>query len=460
MRLPHSSRRADARQRSPACIFASSVLLIGLSFGPWAEAAEGPANWQQASAEVITQLDLHNVPTFDLQQSIAVAVDAESSRLVQALNARLRGHLGQVGMRDSIEVGAELGRSQAAVRARRQGAEWLLWVRVRLGQDIVAEFLSIEPEGLWGTAPAALKSFGLVSLPLSSDLPAIGPDSRPSKIEPAQLSASGPALRIQSIEGRILALAACPNADGSESLAILTAQSLTIVAVHAATAPSRLRLDLSPLPQASTPTRDPIGQVICDATSVAFFHGQLAQGHRVHRNHPFEPWQPLPGMPHGTHSDGRTLVSRLSGGTNELRTAPVWVDSQGRESLVSEVWPPAYSRHWHSQSLATSLSLDNTYDSVPSRRPRPSGYGATSRVVSGQELNMLTATGLTDEQDKVRVFSGPDFTALGPWILVNGTVQSSVFIQPAEADLLVIMAVWMPGSRDSELQILNLRSEP
>lgn len=427
-----------------------------------ASATAQPVSWEKASTELVSQLALHRVYGLDLHHEVAIIVQAPQDTLLSApLSARLRGHLRQLGIRTLIQAPTNDGPGVAAAQARKMGAEWLLWVRVQPGKTMVAELFSIEPEGLWGDPSDAPESFALASVPLPQTLPSLGAQTKPTKPDSTlALRATGPSVIIRSIEGQVVAITACPSPGDRESLAVLTAQGLTIVPIQGGNTANPLQLDLSSLQRAAVPTRDPIGQVICNQDVISFFHGQLSTGYQVDRGRPSAPWRPLPGMPHGTDSKGRILISELTDGTNEMRAPPVWLDQDGTESPATEAWPPALSRRWQTSQDAgeygLSLGLDGVYGPISQGQGRASGYGATARHVLGQQLVVVTAKELVNGNDRVRVYGGAASQPIGPWITVQGEIQSSALIQPSDGEVFLVVAVWQPSQGRTQLQILNL----
>lgn len=447
----------------------SLASLIALA-GP-APADLPASSWELASGRLISELALPSVPGFDLGQEIAVVVIAPFEPSLEGrLGARLRGHLMQLGLQ-ALALASTGAPEALFAQARAQGAEWML--RVELTPEPRAqahlELLWLEPEGLWAPAPRAPASLALLTLPLSDTLtprpppgPPPPPPGPPPPSAPPSIAVPGPAFKAHSWSEPVLGLTACPEAQGPDSLAVLTERRLLIVTNEGGHLQEAEALSLDTLEPAPIVTRDRVGQVVCNQAFIAFAHVGLNAGYVVPRRQPRAPWRAVAGVPHGLRDDGAVLLSAHTAGTNLYETPPVWVDAQGAQSSAQGAWPVAWFRAWSGVRApawqAFSLGPNGAVGGLtPPFEPKV-GYGSQAVQVADQLLIVRTAPTALRGHDEVQVFDYASAQPVGPVIAVDGEVQASTLLQGADEQLFIALVA--TRAHHSDLLLLKVQVRP
>ncbi|MCB9646388.1 MAG: hypothetical protein H6730_07280 [Deltaproteobacteria bacterium] len=437
----------------------------------WLLAQPDPGAMEQAAQRAVEALTLPTRPGFGGGVAVLVTGDAGSD----ALAARLAGQLRALGVGAPAVLPTQARLTgldpQAARAARDAGAEWLVWVEARRGPEgtviLQASLLDVDPEGLWGAPPGSPASLALATVATPGPASTPPPPPPPPAGVPGLHPAGDPAVALELPE-RVLDLAPCPAPDGApEALAVLTEGRLVVLAATQGNLHPELELDLSRLPRAPRPAREPVGQVVCSAETLAFGHSGLATGHLVRRAAPGAPWGTFAGLPHGFGPDGGLVTGALEAGTNRLAA-----DETGEaayQRLVVAGAPPGWARltvstQYHLQA-AEAPATAGPAAAAPDLDPELSiGVGLSARVVGQGLLLVGTAPpGLAAKSpgtDQVRVWRGPPLEPLSPWTAVPGSVQASAVLRLFPDRRHVALAAWRPERGRSTLWLWALEGTP
>jgi len=456
-----------ARATSAVGLLASGLLASGLL---GAAPAAGP---EQAAARLVSELTLPSVEGFDLTQEVAVATNARPPARAEALAARVAGHLAALGLPAPRPLGRASSAREACIEARRAGAEWLLWIDEAEGH-LQASLLQIEPGGLWAPPPEHPVSFASARVRLAApSAPGPAPPPPPPPITPppvtpppvASLAVRGPALKVAEIPARVLALAACAEPEGPETLAVLEADAVHLLEDDRGHLRVAAALPLGELPRASARTRDPVWQIVCRGRDLAFGHGGLADGWWWDRSALEASGRPLPGLPLG-FDGGRVLVSALFAGTNRQHEAPVWVSADGVARAMEATWPDALWRDYDPTrpegfvALALTPGYRRWHDGTLGEVV---GYGGSARKIQEHLLFVSTAADAGPGRDRVRVSAGTPPAPpvpIGPALDVEGEVHASAVLRRFEGRVAVVLAAWRPALRRTDLLLVAVEEVP
>lgn len=429
--------------------------------------AAAPGSVEATARRLVSELTLPSVTGFDLDQDLAVGAVGRGAAL-DAIADRVAGFVAQLGARRPVLLAPSPDLARAAERARAAGAEWLLLLE-RDGPRVVASLRAVEPDGLWGPAPARPASFAQAALELGDPEPVLpAPPAGPPPEPASPLSAPGPALKIAEVEARVLALAACRDPDEAtpERLAVLTEAGVRLYEDARGHLRPVMDLAAGDRPRARTPVRDPVGQLVCRGRALAFGHGRLERGYLLDLEAPDAPWRPLPGIPHGFDREGRLLVSGFAGGTNVLSAPPVWVRPGlgGAEAPATEAWPPAFARGFDADRpqgwRAVALGIDGRWWRAGGAVAVETGYGASLRALGGSLVAVSTARRLDGGRDRVRVWDAARGAPLGPPLEIEGEVHASAIVRRFEGKLGVLLAAWRPELSRTDLLLVPLEGSP
>jgi hypothetical protein len=428
----------------------------------WLAAQPDPGALDRGVQRAVDALALPRRPGFG--QGVAVLVSGGASS--PALGARVAGQLRSLGVAAPVllEVegrapGGQVDLRSAARRARAGGAEWLLWLEASDAEEgglvLQASLLELEPEGLWGAAPADPLSLGLavVRVGEASAPPGPPPPAPPPVAQPGLRVVGRPAEALE-LPGRVLGLAACPGAPGApEGLAVLTARRLQVFEATQGALRPVLELDLEPLPPAPHPTRDPVGQVICERRKVAFGHGGLARGYVVERAAPHAPWAEFEGLPEALSPDGRVSAGALVDGTNVLAAGPQ--GGLAYQRLAVPEAPPG----WRQVAVSPQYRLQ----AEDAAAEVETGVGIAARWLPAGLVVLTTAApgaSRTAGADQVRLWAGPPLAPLSAATGVVGEVHASALARLYPGQLHAALAAWRPDVDRTTLLLWALEGAP
>ncbi len=263
-----------------------------------------PSNpWTDTTQRLVNQLHLERLPP---GQGLAVTIlpsgflSSEPLHFLRALQGRLRDTLSAYGPESLFFLETDPNTDALYHRARLEGAENLILVRV---QKIDAQTIEIVAErhvvdrGLWAPAPTAQKPF--IAALAKTTLPRQGPwlsthePERPSdeanaKGQDIRLKFGAAPKLLERSSGRVVAMARCPHPRNAPQLVVLLKRhQLSLHAYRAGTWAPQGIFSFNGLPRAQEPVREGMGSVQCfgrgqDSVQLVFGHTDLKHGYLLH----------------------------------------------------------------------------------------------------------------------------------------------------------------------------------
>ncbi len=298
---------------------------IILSLAALLPATARASELDDTATALVSGLALPSVEAFSLSDDLAVVVELDGD-LPRILGGLLLARLASLGAESAFAIDPG---PNADARARDAGAEWLLLVR---GEDrdgalaLFAELRSID-RGIWSppSDPSQVPIYATAerrAILTASSIPRNVEPPPPGAPHPDRARLEGPALRIGSLDERVLALRACPLVDTDrDELVVLTPEALSVYSLANGRLRRTARYELGELPRHATPAREPIGAIVCNGSKIAFGHSGLAGGHVIEMSKKAELTTAgnLPGIPIAALPDGRWLLAETEAGTSRYQ---------------------------------------------------------------------------------------------------------------------------------------------
>ena len=262
---------------------------------------------------LVSQLALPSVEGFGIEDDVAVQAAGlgEIDRLLPGLIlSRLHA------------LGAETAFIQEAgpspdLRARNQGAEWLLLITGKEVPGAEGPMLKLWAElrqvdrGFWvapppaDSVPIARTARAQMLLELSAPR---APMASGTESDPQRPGLYGPALRIRAVVAKVIALAACRLSHPTDDdLVILTKSALEVYTFRRGRLRRLGRTELGDLPTSAAPSREAFGRVVCmpsdsGPSSLAVGHSGLSLGYVLKASSRKKKWKlqivgEVPGVP-------------------------------------------------------------------------------------------------------------------------------------------------------------------
>ncbi len=406
-------------------------------------AATPSADLDGAVTRLVSDLRLADVSGYTLDADLAVAVtgDAAWTRTVAGL---VRGRLGQLGVEHTIDLA-----EASEAKARAAGAEWLLSVRVEPvgGSELTALSAALirVDRGLWAPAPDEPGPVLAIADRTFSRAKTAPPPPPPPT---GTVSLAGPAVVLSVLPDRVLAMGACAPAEGRpDELVVVTEFYVRTYRFDRRGLDVVAELDLTSLPRAPAPSREPFGTVVCDGAAFAIGSSDLDRGYRVvRRGSGLAIERDLPGMPVGKDAKGWVLVHAVPG---KNHFGPRLVRGDGATAEAA----PAYAV-WADAERAFFVSTDYALTRNPwSGGAEPAGRaGSALTHLAGTSIFLHTAPELTDGHDIVSLYSTeyPRST-----IRIPSAVQALAAGRFREGRVDVLTASWRER-RDSEIRTFSI----
>lgn len=332
----------------------------------------------EACAEaVLRDLSLSDVPGFRLSDPTAVS-GRDRLAVERAVGLLRRGGAANVFVVPSTPETARI--------AQDRGAKW--WLELTWSTDALSGRLRQVDDGLWrapgpgivasARAPVDQRAAGPLA-PNVQDTAPPGPSAAPAGLH-------GPPRALGELPGEPLAMAACPAEPAT--LLVLTRTHLFRVELTNGWA-VQAQLPLDGFDRHPTPSRFPLGTVLCTALGrAAFATSDLAEGHEIEPTS-LTPQRSLPGIPLAADESGWVL-GRLYDGQAAWQGPDdrlLWGYPSGRPGFV--------------------LTRDGAI-ADDARRLTESGLGATVIETDGAAYWVRTGLGPWGGTDTVQLGEGTD----------------------------------------------------
>ncbi len=411
-------------------------------------AATPSADLDAAVTRVVSDLRLADVTGFALDSDLAVVVSGNSP-WTTTVAGLIRGRLLQLGVEHTLP----LPPATTEADARTAGAEWLLRVQVEVIDEleVVAAQLVRVDRGLWASAPDSPGPVLAIADRTFSRRTTVPPPPPPPPTGTPSLA--GPAVVLSAVPGRVLAMGACaPKAGAPDELVVVTQSFVRTYRFDKRGLDVVAELDLSKLPRAPAPSREPFGAVVCDGEAFGFGTTDLDRGYRVVRKgQRLEVDADLAGIPVGRNPDGWVLAQAVAG-RNQF--APTLTLPRGRGVQIT----PSYAllatpdRAFVVTTAYTLVSSTATFDD-PQRVGRA---GSALAHLAGSPVFLHTAPELTDGNDIVSMYS-TEYPSSS--VRIPSAVQALTIGRFRSGRVDVLTASWR-GRRDSEIRTFSVADAP
>ncbi|MEQ8274497.1 MAG: hypothetical protein RMA76_45375 [Deltaproteobacteria bacterium] len=411
-------------------------------------AATPSADLDGAVTRVVSDLRLADVSGFSLDEDLAVVVSGDSA-WTTTVAGLIRGRLLQLGVEHTLPLPP--GSTEAA--ARQAGAEWLLRVQVEVVDElemVSAQLVRID-RGLWAADPHSPGPIlAIADRTFSRRTTAPPPPPPPPTGTP---SLAGPAVVLSAVPGRVLAMGACaPKAGEPDELVVVTQSFVRTYRFDKRGLDVVAELDLSKLPRAPAPAREPFGAVVCDGDAIGFGTTDLDRGYRVVRKGArLEIDADLTGMPVGRNADGWVLAQAIAG-RNLFASTLTLPRGRGVEITPSYAMLATADRAFVVTTAYTLVSSTGKFDD-PQRVGRA---GSALAHLVGSPIFLHTAPELTDGGDVVSMYS-TEYPASS--VRIPSAVQALTIGRFREGRVDVLTASWR-GRRDTEIRTFSVADPP